>query len=74
LWLLPAQEKTKSKKKVSDIGEIKTVTSIACHNCDFSEEGEFKAGDYINKQVGKCRRCGQELYVKSIYAVEEKRS
>jgi len=74
LWLLPAQEKTKSKKKVGDLGEFKTVTSIVCHGCDFSEEREFKAGDYVNKQLGECPRCGQELYVKSIYAIEEKRS
>ena len=71
--LLPTRQGGQSKKKVKDIGEIKTVTSIACLNCDFAEEREFKAGDYINKQLGKCRKCGGELYIKKIYAVEQKR-
>jgi hypothetical protein len=72
LLILPAQEEKRSKKKVRDIGEIKTVTSVACHGCDFSQEREFHAGDYVNKQVGNCHECGRELYVRSIYTVEEK--
>jgi hypothetical protein len=73
LLLLPRREGIPSKKKVGDIGEIKTVTAIGCLGCDFSEEREFKTGDYINKQVGKCQKCGGDLYIKKIYAVELKR-
>jgi hypothetical protein len=72
LWLIPAQQgKGQKKKKASDIGQSNTVTSIACYGSDFLEEREFKAGDYINKQVGKCLKCGRELYIKSIYDVKK---
>ena len=73
LLLLPTRKGVPAKKKVGEIGETKTVTAIGCLSCDFSEEREFRTGDYINKQVGKCQKCGGDLYIRRIYAVELKR-
>ncbi|WXG45170.1 MAG: hypothetical protein WED05_00310 [Candidatus Atabeyarchaeum deiterrae] len=53
--------------------QFKTVTSVACYKCDFKEEREFSRGDYVGKTVGKCPKCNGESYIKTIYAIEEKK-
>ena len=56
------------------IKPINTVTVIKCENCDYTEIRDFKKGDFIFKQVGKCQKCGGDLYIKTIYTVEPKKS
>jgi hypothetical protein len=70
----PQQNKSElSDKKEGGRSEIEMVSSIACHGgCPFVQERLLKRGDYIMKSVGSCPRCSGELYVKTIYAVEEK--
>jgi hypothetical protein len=71
----PAQQKTSRKVKIEEIGEAKTLTSIACHRCEFSDQREFKRGDFIGKSLGKCPKCkNNELYIRAIYTVEEKKA
>lgn len=70
----PAQQSTKGKTKGEESGEIKTITSLACHSCEFSEEREFQKGDFIGKLLGKCPKCKNEkLYIGAIYALDEKK-
>jgi predicted nucleic-acid-binding Zn-ribbon protein len=69
----PTQQQGKPPNKESKTGETKTVTSIACYNCKFSEEREFERGDYIGKTLGKCPKCKGQRYIKSIYEIQEKR-
>jgi hypothetical protein len=55
---------------------IKMLASIACYGdgCRHACERLFHKGDYVRKIVGICPACGGELYVKAIYAIDEKRS
>nr|MDO8132585.1 hypothetical protein [Candidatus Njordarchaeum guaymaensis] len=55
--------------------EVEMVASIACYGrgCEHVYGRLFQRGDYVRKIVGRCPRCGGELYVRAIYAVEEKR-
>ena len=69
----PTQQQGKPQNKEGKTGESKTVTSIACYNCKFSEEREFERGDYIGKTLGKCPKCKGQRYIKSIYEIQEKR-
>lgn len=51
----------------------KVVTVIGCRGCDVREERDFQQGDFIPKELGPCKKCGGKSYVKSIYAVSEKK-
>jgi hypothetical protein len=69
-----AQQSTKGKAKGEESGEIKTITSLACHSCEFSEDREFQRGDFVGKALGKCPKCKKEkLYIRAIYALDEKK-
>jgi hypothetical protein len=63
-------------EKEGDGGGIKMLASIACYGggCRHAYERLFQKGDYVRKIVGRCPACGGGLYVKSIYAVEDRRS
>jgi hypothetical protein len=69
----PNQQRGKSMNKGTELGEVKTITSIACYSCKFVEEREFEKGDFIGKSLDKCPKCKGQRYIKSIYAIEEKR-
>ena len=69
----PTQQQDKLPNKESKPGETRTVTTIACYNCKFSEEREFERGDFIGKSLGKCSKCKGQKYIKSIYEIQEKR-
>ncbi len=45
---------------------------VACDACNIESEGPFQKGDYVFREVGKCPRCGGQLYVKALYGVDEK--
>lgn len=69
----PNQQRGKPTNKGTELGEVKTITSIACYSCKFSEEREFEKGDFVGKSLGDCPKCRGQRYIKSIYAIEEKR-
>ncbi len=46
------------------------VTQLKCSSCDYSEKREFKEGDYVGKEVGKCPKCSGKLLVEAIYLEE----
>ncbi len=53
---------------------VNTMTVIKCDKCGFSEIREFRKGDYIFKEIGKCKDCDGIAYIKSIYTIEEQKS
>lgn len=69
----PKPQQNKSMRKISEPGDLKTITSIACYSCEHTEQREFERGDYVGKALGECPKCKGQQYVKSIYAIEEKR-
>ncbi|WEU40668.1 MAG: hypothetical protein OdinLCB4_001705 [Candidatus Odinarchaeum yellowstonii] len=52
---------------------VNTMTVIKCDKCGFSEIREFRRGDYIFKELGKCKDCDGTAYIKSIYTIEEEK-
>ncbi|MHA1754491.1 MAG: hypothetical protein ACTSYR_03125, partial [Candidatus Odinarchaeia archaeon] len=52
------------------IKPINTVTVIKCYKCEYTEIRDFKRGDYIFKDLGECKDCGGQLYIKTIYTIE----
>jgi predicted nucleic-acid-binding Zn-ribbon protein len=69
----PTPQQNRSMRKVSELGDLKTITSIACYGCEYTEQREFERGDYVGKALGECPKCNGQRYVKSIYAIEEKK-
>jgi hypothetical protein len=69
----PTSQQNKSMRKVSELGDMKTITSIGCYSCEYTEQREFERGDYVGKALDKCPKCKGQRYIKSIYAIEEKR-
>jgi len=47
------------------------VTVINCLNCDYREEREFRAGDFVFKKLGSCAKCGGELFISAIYSIAQ---
>jgi hypothetical protein len=52
--------------------EADMVTCYQCSCWAFVWKRAWLRGDYIGKVLGRCRVCGSEYRVKSIYAVEQK--
>jgi hypothetical protein len=70
----PAQRSTSGKTKGGESEEVKTLTSLACHHCEFTDQREFQKGDFVGKSLGKCPKCkDDELYVRAIYTADEKK-
>ena len=46
----------------------KILTKIACVSGNYSEVREFREGDYVGKEVGKCPKCEGRMLVSMIYA------
>ena len=53
---------------------VNTMTVIKCDKCGYSEIREFRKGDYIFKEVGKCKDCDGVAYIKAVYTIEEEKS
>jgi hypothetical protein len=49
------------------------ITVIGCQGCDFREERTFTQGDYIFKELGPCKKCPGNSYIRAIYAVPVKK-
>ena len=46
---------------------------VVCRNCGFKVIRNFREGDYISKIVDeKCEKCGGEMIVDLIYAIQPK--
>ena len=70
----PAQQNPKAKGIRQEAVDVETLTSFACHQCDFTDQREFKRGDFVGKSVGKCPKCKNDaLYIRAIYTAEEKK-
>jgi hypothetical protein len=48
---------------------FRTVTVTKCSKCEYTEVRDFQRGDYVYKNLGKCKDCEGEMYIKSIYTV-----
>lgn len=48
---------------------FRTVTVARCSKCEYAEVRDFQRGDYVYKVLSKCKECGGDMYVKTIYAV-----
>ncbi len=46
----------------------KILTKIVCASGNHSEVREFKEGDYVGKEVGKCPKCGSPLLIVAVYS------
>lgn len=44
---------------------------LVCNKCNYRIEKDFEPGDFIGLIKGKCPRCGGELKLRGIYAVEQ---
>ncbi len=42
-------------------------TVVKCSKCDFKSIRDFEIGDFVNKDVGKCKQCGKQMNISSIY-------
>ncbi len=47
----------------------KIITKISCMRDDYSEERDFKKGDYVGLVVGKCPKCEGNLLITAIYLI-----
>jgi len=64
LPLIKGQRQTQKKPKI--------ITLIKCSNKDYETRREFKQGDFVGKIEGKCPKCGNRLFIVSIYATSLK--
>lgn len=44
---------------------------LVCIKCNYRVEKDFEPGDFIGLIKGKCPKCGGDLKLKGIYAVEK---
>jgi len=71
----PQQKRSQLSEREEHGGRgVEMLASIACYGdgCGYMDGRLFQRGDYVRKIVGRCPRCGGELYVKSLYVIEEK--
>ncbi|MGC8983087.1 MAG: hypothetical protein ACP5KA_04975 [Desulfurococcaceae archaeon] len=44
---------------------------LACMQCNYKLERDYEAGDFIGLLKGKCPKCGGQMKIRGIYAVEK---
>jgi hypothetical protein len=70
----PAQQNPSGKARSGESAENKTISILACHGCEFSDQREFKRGDFVGKVLGECPKCKKrDLYIRAIYTADEKK-
>jgi hypothetical protein len=47
---------------------MKILTVEFCEKCSFKRIREFKVGDYVQKNLGKCPQCVGDLLISMIYS------
>jgi hypothetical protein len=52
------------------IPKTRIITVLKCEKCNVKNVRDFKQGDYIPKQEGKCPGCEGPMYVEAIYPEE----
>jgi len=55
------------------IPKPRIVTVLKCEKCNVKNVRDFKQGDYIPKQEGKCPGCEGPMYIEAIYPEEPPR-
>jgi hypothetical protein len=63
--LLQVQKKPEEPKK-------QTLTILECEACDLKTVRDYKEGDYVYKEIGKCNECDDILKITQIYSVKLK--
>ena len=58
---------TMMKKKMKI---VRTV--VKCKKCDMKMIRDFEKGDFVNKEAGECKQCGEKMIVSSIYQEDVK--
>lgn len=53
--------------------EYTTRELLTCVKCDYRVEKDYETGDFIGLLKGSCPKCGGNLKVRGIYAVEKKK-
>ncbi|MGC8961528.1 MAG: hypothetical protein ACP5K1_03670 [Candidatus Bathyarchaeia archaeon] len=48
-------------------GEGKTSTVVECLTCKIKTIRDFQKGDYVNKRLEKCPKCGEDKIITAIY-------
>jgi len=62
----------RTAQKLEEAAE-NVITVIGCRSCDLREERAFTLGDYIFKELGQCKKCPGNSYIRAIYAVPLKK-
>jgi hypothetical protein len=63
----------RSGKSQESSSKETVMTVIGCRNCDLREERPFAQGDFVFKELGSCKKCSGNSYIKAIYAIETKK-
>ena len=63
--LLQVQKQPKEPKK-------QTLTILECEACDLKTVRDYKEGDFVYKELGKCAECDDTLKITQIYSVKLK--
>lgn len=48
-------------------GEGRTSTVVECPKCRIKTIRDFQKGDYVNKRLEKCPKCGEDKIITAIY-------
>lgn len=54
--------------------EYVTRELVVCDSCGYREERDYRLGDYVGLEEGKCPKCGGPMRVAGIYSVERKKA
>lgn len=54
--------------------EYITRELVQCEKCGYREEKDYRLGDYVGLEYGKCPKCGGPTRVAGIYSVEKKKA
>ncbi len=75
LILLPVISQFARMYRVAKMRQImpSLLSVIKCQDCNYVLVREFLTGDYVFKNVGKCYKCGGNLYIDAIYLTSEKK-
>lgn len=50
------------------IAPRKLISLVKCTHCDYSEERDYRKGDYVFKELDRCPKCDEgRLYISGIY-------
>lgn len=53
--------------------QTQTLSVVRCDKCNLTKVQDFKQGEFVFKEVGKCSKCDGMLKVQEIYIVKLKK-